>query len=131
MNGMSSSGLTIVESCQLFRYAGAAQSLSTVGIYGYLKDADQNGMLANGIAQMIWYFVEDTTLKEDPDHSYLSQYLVQTKDHEHTLQFYKSEVSGRWWIENKAGRKVPCSYADYKKACEEDYSELVIRSAFG
>jgi len=47
------------------------------------------------------------------------------------LQFYKSEISGRWWIENKTGRKVPCSYHDYRKACEEDYSPLVIKSVLG
>lgn len=128
MSGMSSSGLNAIESCQLFRYAGAAQSLSTIGIYGYAREADSSGMLANTLAQMIWYMLEGTTLREDPEQSTLSQYLVQTKDHELTLNFYKSESSGRWWIENKVGRKVPCSYADYRKACEEDYSAIVIKS---
>jgi len=129
--GMSSSGISVIEACQLFRYAGAAQSLSTVGIYGYSLDLDESGMVANGIAQMIWYLLEGSTLREDPARSPMTQYIVQSKDHEHTLNFYKSEISGRWWIENKSGRKVPCSYNDYRKACEEDYSPLVIKSVLG
>ena len=55
---------------------------------------------------MIWYLLEGSTLREDPEKSTLTQYHVQSKDHEHALLFYKSELSGRWWIENKAGRKV-------------------------
>jgi hypothetical protein len=131
ITGMSSSGISVVEACQLFRYAGASQSLSTVGIYGYNFELDESSMVANGIAQMIWYLLEGSTLQEDPAQSPMTQYVVQSKDHEHTLHFYKSEISGRWWIENKAGRKVPCSYNDYRKACEEDYSPIVIKSVLG
>lgn len=131
MTGMSASGLTIIEACQLFRYAGATQNLFSAGIYGYSPDADESGIMANALAQMIWYFLEGSTLREDPDRSPLTQYHVQSKDHDHVLLFFKSELSGRWWIENKAGRKVPCSYRDYRKACEEDYSELIIKSVLG
>lgn len=131
IQGMSSSGLNITEACQLFRFAGASQSLSSIGIYGYDPEADEKGITANSIAQMIWYFLEGSTLREDPEQSQLTQYIVHSKDHEHTLQFFKSEKSGRWWIQNKAGRKVACSYQDYKKACEEDYSDVVIRCVLG
>jgi hypothetical protein len=131
LTGMSGSGLTVIEACQLFRYAGAAQSLFSAGIYGYSQDQDDSGMMGNAIAQMIWYLLEGSTLREDPEKTQLTQYHVQSKDHEHALLFFKSELSGRWWIENKTGRKVPCSYQDYRKACEEDYSELIIRSVLG
>ncbi len=131
MTGMSSSGLSVMEACQLFRYAGAAQSLSSIGVYGYSAEADQAGLTANVIAQMIWYLLEGSTLREDPETSTLTKYVVQPKDNEHTLLFYKSEVSGRWWIENKAGHKMACSYHDYRQACEENYSALVIRSVLG
>jgi hypothetical protein len=131
ITGMSGSGLTAIEACQLFRYAGAAQSLFSVGIYGYSAASDDSGMMGNAIAQMIWYLLEGSTLREDPEKSQLTQYHVHSKDHDHVLLFFKSELSGRWWIENKAGRKVPCGYQDYRKACEEDYSELIIRSVLG
>jgi hypothetical protein len=131
MTGMSGSGLTVIEACQLFRYAGAAQSLSTAGIYGYSSESDESGMMANAIAQMIWYLLEGSTLREDPETTLLTQYHVQPKDHDHALLFFKSELSGRWWIEDKNGLKVPCSFQDYRKACEEDYSELIIKSVLG
>jgi hypothetical protein len=131
LTGMSGSGLSVMEACQLFRYAGAAQSLSSVGIYGYSIESDESGLMANALAQMIWYLLEGSTLREDPEKSLFTQYVVQSKDNEHTLLFYKSEVSGRWWIQNKAGAKVPCSYQDYRKACEEDYSDLIIRTVLG
>jgi hypothetical protein len=131
LTGMSGSGLTVIEACQLFRFAGAAQSLFGAGIYGYSIDSDESGMMGNAIAQMIWYLLEGSTLREDPEKSPLTEYHVQSKDHEHVLLFFKSELSGRWWIENKAGRKVPCAYHDYRKACEEDYSELIIKSVLG
>lgn len=131
ITGMSSSGLNVIEACQLFRYAGATQTLTSIGIYGYTPDNDAAGLTCNALAQMIWYFLEGSTLREDPSRSVLTQYIIQSKDQEHTLHFYKSEISGRWWIENREGRKVPCSYHDYRKACEEDYSETVIRSVLG
>lgn len=131
ITGMSGSGLSVIEACQLFRYAGAAQALSSIGIYGYSPELDHSGMMSNALAQMIWYMLEGSALREDPEHTILTQYHVQSKDHDHALLFFKSEISGRWWIQNKEGRKVPCSYQDYRKACEEDYSELVVRSVLG
>ncbi len=131
MTGMSGSGLTVTEACQLFRYAGAAQSLYSVGIYGYDLESDREGMMANAIAQMIWYLLEGSTLREDPEKSDLTRYTVQARDHEYAFVFYKSELSGRWWIEDREGRKLACSYKDYKKACEEDYSERIIRAVLG
>jgi hypothetical protein len=129
--GMSGSGLSVIEACQLFKYGGASRALQRVGIYGYSPEQDTSGMMANGIAQMIWYLLEGSMLREDPERSLLTQYIVQSKDSEHTLVFYKSENSGRWWIENKDARKVACSYRDYRRACEEDYSEVILRSVFG
>lgn len=131
LTGLSGSGLSVMESCQLFRYAGASQNLNSVGIYGYQAESDVSGLMANALAQMIWYMLEGSTLREDPAKSHLTQYIVQSKDNEHTLLFYKSEVSGRWWVENKEGLKIPCSFTDYRKSCEEDYSELIIRTVLG
>ena len=131
ITGMSGSGFSVIDACQLFKYAGASQALQTVGVYGYTMDQDASGMMANSLAQMIWYMLEGSLLREDPDRSHLTQYVVQSKDAEHALSFYKSENSGRWWIQNKLGKKVPCSYRDYRRACEEDYSEVIVRSVFG
>jgi hypothetical protein len=131
LTGMSGSGLDVIEACQLFRYAGASQSIQSVGIYGYSSESDTAGLMANAIAQMIWYLLEGSALREDPERAHLTQYVVQSRDHEQVFHFYKSEISGRWWIQNKNGQKVPCSYKDYRRACEEDYSEVIVRSVLG
>jgi hypothetical protein len=131
LTGMSGSGLSVIEACQLFRYGGAAPFLQTIGVYGYSLESDTSGVLANSIAQMIWYLLEGSMLREDPERSELTQYFVQSKDTELAILFYKSEHSGRWWIESKSGRKVPCSYRDYRRACEEDYSDVIIKSVLG
>jgi hypothetical protein len=128
MTGMSGSGLSVIEACQLFRYAGAAQNLYSIGIYGYVPETDKSGMMSNALAQMIWYLLEGSMLREDPEKSHLTQYFVQAKDHEQVIHFYKSEMSGRWWLVSKSGRKIPCSYKDYRRACEEDYSDLIMKS---
>ncbi len=131
MTGMSGSGFSVIEACQLFRYAGAAQSMYSAGIYGYSHEADQSGLMANSIAQMIWYLLEGSMLREDPEKSRLTQYFVQAKDQEQPILFYKSEVSGRWWIESKSGRKIACSFKDYRRACEDDYTDIILKSVMG
>jgi hypothetical protein len=126
--GRSSAGLSGVEACQLFRYAGAAQHMRTVGIYGSSIAGDTHGLLANQLAQMIWYLLEGSMLREDPEKSRLIEYHVDIKDAEQTLVFYKSEMSGRWWVRDRAGRKTACGYQDYRRACEADYSDVILRS---
>jgi hypothetical protein len=126
--GRSSAGLSGIEACQLFRYAGAAQHMRTVGIYGFSVAGDPHGLLANQLAQMIWYLLEGSMLREDPEKSRLIEYHVDIKDAEQTLVFYKSEMSGRWWVRDRAGRKTACGYQDYRRACEADYSDVILRS---
>lgn len=126
--GNSTSGLTVLEVCQLFRYAGASPHIRAAGIYGFDPDQDRESMAANGIAQMIWYFLEGSMLREDPDSTRLTEYHVDIKEAEDTLVFYKSEVSGRWWVKNKTGRKVSCGFHDYRRACQEDYSDTILQA---
>lgn len=126
--GNSTSGLSVIELCQLFRYAGASPNIRLAGIYGYDPDTDTEDMASNGIAQMIWYFLEGSLLREDPDKTRLTEYHVEIKKTEETLVFYKSEVSGRWWVKNKSGRKVSCGFHDYRRACQDDYSDLILQA---
>jgi len=126
--GRSASGLSTIEACQLFRYAGASQHVRTAGIYGFEATADPEGLLANQLGQMIWYLLEGSMLREDPEKSRLTEYHVDVKDTDQVLVFFKSEISGRWWVCGQAGRKTACSYQDYRRACEADYTDVVMRS---
>lgn len=122
------------EACQVVRYAGMSDKLSSIGFYEFNPAFDNNGQTAHLVAQMIWYFIEgyynrkrDYPTSENPEYT---KYRVSIKDHKHEIVFYKSMKSDRWWMDvpyppNKKIRYerhhlVPCSYSDYQTACREE-----------
>ena len=122
------------EACQIARYAGMSDKLSSVGFYEFNPLMDHNGQTAHLVAQMVWYLMEGyhQRKKDFPvgDKSKYTKYRVALKDHEHELVFYKSDKSDRWWMDvpyppnqrSKYERHhlVPCSYSDYQIACKEE-----------
>ncbi|MEA3476785.1 MAG: formimidoylglutamase [Bacteroidota bacterium] len=133
-NGNASpNGFQGEEMCQIMRYAGLSDKMSSIGFYEYNPVFDKQEQTAQLIAQMIWYFIDgyynrknDYPLKIMDD--YL-KFLVRVKDHSDEIVFYKSKKSERWWMEvpietdlmSKFDRHymVPCSYGDYQVACED------------
>jgi formiminoglutamase len=79
---------------------------------------------------MIWYFIEGVNfrVKDYPfsGKENYQKFTVLLEDDE-PLLFYKSNKSGRWWIEinilsnNKYKRHalIPCTYKDYKDATKQ------------
>ncbi|MFT5215528.1 MAG: formiminoglutamase [Glaciecola sp.] len=124
----SPNGFDGKEICAISRYAGISNKVSSFGVYEYKlsKDDDATSML---IAQIIWYFIEGVNcrVKDDDfeDDSNYQKYIVLVEDEE--LTFFKSNKTGRWWIEipflpnvnNKLKRHtlLPCMHDDYKAAC--------------
>jgi len=124
----SPNGLDGKEICAIARYAGISNKVSSFGIYEYKpsKDDELTSML---ISQMLWYFIEGVNYRvKDDDFSDDRNYqkfitLVDTEE----LVFYKSNKTGRWWIEipfltevnNKLKRHtlLPCMHQDYLDAC--------------
>ena len=124
----SPNGLDGKEICAIARYAGISNKVSSIGIYEYKpsKDDEITSML---IAQIIWYFIEGVNFRVKDDifldeNSY--QKFITLVDAEE-LVFYKSNKTGRWWIEipflsevnNKLKRHtlLPCMHEDYLDAC--------------
>jgi len=124
----SPNGLDGKEICAISRYAGISNKVSSIGIYEYKpsKDDEITSML---IAQIIWYFIEGVNFRVIDDifldeNSY--QKFITLVDAEE-LVFYKSNKTGRWWIEipflsevnNKLKRHtlLPCMHQDYLDAC--------------
>ena len=122
------------EACQIVRYAGLSDKLSSIGFYEYNPKFDHDGQTAHLIAQMIWYFMEgfysrphDFPFRNEED--YL-KYHVTVSDHQQNITFYKSKKTDRWWMEiplpadqrAKYERHylVPCSYKDYQQATHEE-----------
>ena len=130
----SPNGFEGKEICAIARYAGISNKVSSFGIYEYKpsQDDDATSML---VAQIIWYFIEGFTCRiKDDDFSKSDDYqkfTVLVDDQE--LIFYKSRKTSRWWIEipfllnvdNKLKKHtlLPCTYQDYKDACENKIPE--------
>ncbi len=124
------SGLSADDICKITRYAGLSDKLSIFGIYEYNTSNNSGIQTPQLIAQMLWYYVEGVNYRsyEFPsiDLQNYKKYIVMID--EETLQFYKSDKSGRWWMEinvkdnNKTKRRtlVPCTYNDYLSANRQE-----------
>ena len=118
--------------CQLCRYAGMADKLTSFGLYEYNPRFDERGLSAHLGAQLIWHFIEGVSQRrgEFPigSKSDYTKYIVPLSDHE--LVFYKSPHTDRWWMDvpypSKSGNRyqrhhlVPCTYEDYQMATNEE-----------
>ena len=129
-NNASPNGFYGEEICAISRYAGLSDKVSSFGIYEYNSKYDNNHQTAHLIAQMIWYFIEGVNFRvKDYPFSGKENYQKFTVllEDDDPLIFYKSNKSGRWWIEikivsdNKYKRHalIPCTYSDYIDATKQ------------
>lgn len=132
----SPNGLYGEQACQLMQYAGMSDKMSGLGIYEYDPSKDSSGQTAGLIAQMIWYFVEGILnrkkdLPEINPNSF-TIYRSTINEGKQTLNFLKSNKTGRWWMElplqetkKKLTRHhfIPCSHTDYLTACNNEIPE--------
>lgn len=134
----SPNGFTGEEACQLLRYAGLSDNLTSIGVFGYNPTYDNHTQTAQLIAQMVWYFTEgyygrkgDNPLENQQD--YL-KYIVDFNEGEHELVFWKSKRSERWWLQAPAnlpgasGKLISCSYSDYQQACQDELPERWLKA---
>ena len=127
----SPNGFSAEELCQITRYAGLSDKLTTLGIYEINPGYDNNRQTTQLAAQMIWYFIEGYYNRVGDYPLTLEEHLkftVHLEDTDHELIFWKSKKTERWWMElpfgdkEKYGRNqlVPCSFEDYESACEQE-----------
>ncbi|HSV89163.1 MAG TPA: formimidoylglutamase [Bacteroidales bacterium] len=139
-SNVSPNGFQGEEACQIVRYAGLSDKLSSIGFYEANPALDRGEQTMQLVAQMIWYFIEgfSSRKKDMPDRQrkesgeYI-KYFVSSKEVQQELVFYKSKKSDRWWMEVpcpasmqvKYERQflVPCSYREYLAACQNDIPE--------
>jgi formiminoglutamase len=130
-------GFTGGEACQLARYAGFNDKLSSIGFYEFNPACDNNGQTAMLIAQMVWYFADGFyNRKRDFPLTPKTQFIIyktSLKHDEHELVFVKSKKSDRWWMQvpyptagspNERFHLVPCRYEDYKTAVSGEMPDL-------
>lgn len=122
------------QACQIVRYAGLSDKLTSIGFYETNPIIDSNGQTTHLVAQMIWYFIDgyNNRKKDFPVGSrkgYL-KYRVNIQEGEKEIVFYKSDKSERWWMEvpypfhqkikYEKHLLVPCSYKDYQDSCDNE-----------
>jgi arginase family enzyme len=130
-------GLYGEEACQICRYAGFNDKLTSIGFYEFNPAFDNNGQTAMLLSQMIWYFIDGVyNRKKDFPLNPKSQYLIyktSLKHDDHELVFIKSKKSDRWWMQvpyptggsrNERFHLVPCRYDDYKTAVSGEMPDL-------
>lgn len=130
----SPNGFYAEEACQMMRYAGMNDKLSSLGLYEINPDFDIGGKTAHLAAQMIWCFMEgvynrkhDFPGRTHPDYV---RFHVVLQDEKYEINFYKSKKSDRWWMEIpypphknlkfERHTLIPCSYKDYVLATENE-----------
>ncbi len=125
------------EACQLCRYAGYSDKLSSIGFYEFNPAYDQNGQTAMLMAQMVWCFIDgfynrkkDIPLNPKSDYTI---YKTSLKEDAHELTFVKSKKTDRWWMQvpypamgskNERFHFVPCLYDDYQLAVSGEMPDL-------
>ncbi|WP_462264323.1 formimidoylglutamase [Mucilaginibacter sp.] len=125
------------EACQICRYAGFNDKLSSIGFYEFNPAYDNNGQTAMLVAEMMWYFVDGYyNRKSDFPLNPKSQYLIYktTLQHDdHEMVFVKSRKTDRWWMQvpyptngslNERFHLVPCLYQDYETAVTGEMPDL-------
>jgi arginase family enzyme len=130
----SPNGFYAEEACQMMRYAGMNDKLSSLGIYEINPQYDESGKTAHLAAQMIWCFMDgfynrknDFPNRTSPDYT---RFHVILQDDKYEINFYKSKKSDRWWMEIpypphkdlkfERHTLIPCSYKDYELATNNE-----------
>jgi hypothetical protein len=130
--GTTPSGLSSEEACQLMKYIGLNPLKNKFWIQGYNPKYDFHSQGAKMVSQLVWYYLEglDQMVDEQPDKKFLTQYIVAMTGFQINLTFWKSEISGRWWVEipvdGEESYLLPCSFMDYKIACNDEMPKRIM-----
>ncbi|MDY5969534.1 MAG: formimidoylglutamase [Bacteroidales bacterium] len=132
--GVSPHGLYGEQLCQLMRFAGMSDKVSSIGFYELDAARDTDGHTASLAAQAIWHFLEGffARMGDSPyyDKANYRRFLVPLNGCMQEIVFYKSKKSDRWWMqvpseeENSTRYKrhllIPCTYDDYQQALKNE-----------
>ena len=134
-NTASPNGFTAEHACQMARYAGMNEKLSTFGLFDFNGKHPAAHNTADLMAQMIWYFVDGFYHRKGDfpiaNKSTYIKYNINLENQD--LIFYKSQKTDRWWMEipyrAPAFKKyekhlmLPCNYDDYLTASANEIPE--------
>ncbi|HEX3009271.1 MAG TPA: arginase family protein [Bacteroidales bacterium] len=126
----SPNGFTGEEACQLSFYTGLSSKVMSFGVYDIGLDENRavSCILA---AQIIWYFIEGVLnqIGESPrlNNADFTRFAVNVNQLSQEFVFYRSNKSGRWWVEVPVKPEdkiiISCSPLDYEKAVAQEIPE--------
>ena len=137
VNYTSPNGFYADQICQISKYAGISDKLTSFGVFNFIPEK-KPGAASALLAQIIWYFIDgfaqrkgDFPVGSKKDYMKFTVHLDDFKDE---VIFYKSNKSERWWMEvpypPQAGSKyerhhlVPCDMQDYEQAMKNEIPNL-------
>jgi formiminoglutamase len=134
---ISPNGFYADQICQITKYAGISDKLTSVGFFNYYPEKIPSGM-SFLLAQMIWYLMDGFAQRKGDfpagsKKDYI-RFTVNLDDFKDEIVFYKSNKSERWWMEvsypGNHGSKydrhhmVPCNKDDYERAMKNEMPDL-------
>ena len=132
----SSNGFYGEEICQIAKFVGLSDKLTSFGIYEYDPTLDFNNQTSQLIAHILWYFVEGFIFRQSEgqfkNKNDYRQFNISVTGALDELVFFNSRKSGRWWVIVPIYQKdkdqvqhyyLPCSQRDYQLACEDKISD--------
>ena len=129
----SPNGFNGEEACRMTRYAGLSYKLSSIGFFEYNPHYDINSRTANLVAEMIWYFIEGFSNRQDDiptlESTDFKRFNVQISDSQDVV-FLCHKITGKWWmdmsfLQNDDQRYerhhfIPCAKEDYDQAMRNE-----------
>ncbi len=126
------------DACRIMRYAGWSDKLTSIGLFNFCENKSTLAFDVNILAQMSWYFIEGFNLRKKDypvgTKTSYTKYTVAIDNFKDEIVFYKSDKSGRWWMEvpypKVKGVKfqrhllVPCNYEVYESALQNEMPNL-------
>lgn len=127
------------ELCQMMRFAGMSDKLSSLGLFEINPVFDNRGQTSHMAAHALWYFIEGYFgRKHDSpqlDPNSCKRFIVNMEEQGLDITFFKSKLSDRWWVqvpcENEKLREIysshlllPCTYADYQQTMQGEVPAL-------
>ena len=119
----SPNDLSSEDGCKMARYAGLNQKLTSIGFFNYNPQYDINYQSANNLAEMVWYFMEGFSLRQNDtptnDNSDdFTKYIVRLEEYDEIV-FLCHKTTGKWWME-LSNHFIPCSKNDYDMAMRNE-----------
>ena len=124
-------GLYAEEACQLMRYSGEGSRLRFVSIncHDLQEDNTIESML---VAEMLWYLHEGVESRWT-DHPTISndfqEFIVELDSIDHSLFFYQSNKSGKWWLKahSDSNNYISCAFEEYQKTAYNEIPDRLLK----